>query len=51
MKKTYIIPSVEIELLTEEEAVLAGSFSSELNDTNPVDGSDALSGDYADFWN
>ena len=52
MKKTYIIPTTEIEILTEQETILAGSvdgFDSSLSET-PTDGVNALGREDDDLW-
>jgi hypothetical protein len=54
MKKTYIIPTTEIEILTEQETILAGSpdgFDNNLGgDADAVDGGDALGREDDDLW-
>lgn len=52
MKKTYIIPTTEIEILTEQETILAGSpdgFDNNLG-VDPVDGGNALGREDDDLW-
>jgi hypothetical protein len=52
MKKTYIIPTTEIEILTEQETILAGSpdgFDNNLSET-PTDGDNALGREDDDLW-
>ena len=52
MKKTYIIPTTEIEILTEQETILAGSpdgFDNNLGG-DAVDGSHALGREDDALW-
>ena len=52
MKKTYIIPTTEIEILTEQETILAGSPDGFVNNLggDAVDGGDALGREDDDLW-
>ena len=54
MKKTYIIPNTEIDVMVEDEALLAGSpdgFTNALGDPeSAIDGGDALSREFDDLW-